>query len=44
MKAATPALTWEGYPHAAYYKIYLAPWGSGETVIRFEKTLDTTYI
>jgi hypothetical protein len=43
LKTATPALTWAGYPHAAYYKVYLAPWGGGETIIQFEKTTDTTY-
>ena len=44
VKTATPALTWAGYAHAAYYKVYLAPWGGGEAVIQFEKTAETTYI
>jgi len=43
VKTATPALTWAGYPHAAYYKVYLAPRGGGEAVIQFEKTAETTY-
>jgi hypothetical protein len=43
VKTATPALTWAGYAHAAYYKVYLAPWGGGEAVIQFEKTAETTY-
>jgi hypothetical protein len=43
VQTATPALTWAGYSHAAYYKVYLAPWGGGEAVIQFEKTAETTY-
>ena len=43
VKTAEPALTWAGYAHAAYYKVYLAPWGGGEAVIQFEKTAETTY-
>jgi CheY-like chemotaxis protein len=43
MNQSLPALTWAGYPHAAYYKVYLAPWGGGEAVIQFEKTAETTY-
>ena len=43
VKTATPALTWAGYPHVAYYKVYLAPRGGGEAVIQFEKTAETTY-
>jgi hypothetical protein len=43
VKTATPALTWAGYAHTAYYKVYLAPWGGGEAVIQFEKTEETTY-
>ena len=43
VQTAMPALTWAGYPNAAYYKVYLAPWGGGETVIQFVKTTDMTY-
>ncbi len=43
VRTTTPALTWADYPHAAYYKVYPAPWGGGEAVIRFEKTTDATY-
>jgi hypothetical protein len=42
-KTATLALTWVGYPQAAYYKVYLAPRGGGEAVIQFERTTETTY-
>ena len=43
VKTATLALTWADYPHAAYYKVYLALQGGGEAVIQFEKTAETTY-
>jgi serine/threonine protein kinase len=43
IETATPILTWARYSYAAYYKVYLAPYGGGEAVVQFERTTNTTY-
>lgn len=40
---ATPTLTWETYPSAAYYKVYVSNSDTYETVVNFEKVTTPHY-
>jgi hypothetical protein len=37
-------LEWQAYPGAAYYKIYVAVSGGGDTIVSFVKVTETNYI
>jgi hypothetical protein len=43
VNTTTPALTWESYPGAAYYKVYVSGGPSSKTAVSFEKTTATQY-
>ncbi len=43
LASLTPALEWEAYPGAAYYKVYVAGRKTYEAVVSFERSTTNTY-